>query len=60
MEFRRTLFDWEEKEANWLYDAFGKALVLREEYSDRLAWNAEISESFSITSLYNPYEINFE
>ena len=37
MEFRRTLFDWEEKEANWLYDAFGKALVLREEYSDRLA-----------------------
>ena len=35
-------------------------LVLREEYSDRLAWNAESSESFSVRSLYNPYEINFE
>ena len=39
---------------------FSAKLVLREEYSNRLAWNAESSESFSVRSLYNPYEINFE
>ena len=47
------LFAWEENEANRLYDAFYKALVLREENSDRLARNAESSQSFSVRSLYN-------
>ena len=59
MEFGRTLFTWEEKEANPLYNAFGKVLVLREEYSDRLAWNAESSESLSVRFLYNLFEQHF-